>query len=152
MSLSLPLETVDRAVGDPASSRLSAFLDQREPELVRFRRDMHAHPELGRQETRTTGRIVEQLEAAGLAPKTLPHGSGVICDIGPDYASSGARLAIRADIDALPIQEADELPFRSRVEGVSHACGHDVHTTAALGAGLFLAEEARAGRLARGVR
>lgn len=158
MNLSpLPPETDGRAAedaDDAASSRLSAFLGQRGPDLIRFRRDVHAHPELGRQERRTTARIVEQLEAAGLVPKVLPHGTGVICDIDP--ADSAAhplgRLAIRADIDALPIQEADEHPFRSTVEGVSHACGHDIHTTTVLGAGLFLAEEARAGRLARGVR
>ena len=163
MNLSpLPPGTEDRAADDAASSRLSAFLEQRGPELISFRREMHAHPELGRQERRTTGRIVEQLESAGLAPKVLSHGSGVICDIDPtdqadsadsaDHARPLGRFAIRADLDALPIQEADELPFRSTVEGVSHACGHDVHTTVALGAGLFLAEEARAGRLARGVR
>jgi len=160
MNLSLPLETVDRAADDTASSRLSAFLAQRESELIRFRRDVHAHPELGRREVRTTARIVERLEAAGLAPKTLPNGAGVFCDIDPlpgfDTAiadpAHGGRLAIRADLDALPIQEAGELPFRSTVEGVSHACGHDLHTAAALGAGLFLAEEAAAGRLTRGVR
>src|SRR6266702_1420987 len=109
----LPLQSVDRAAADTVSSRLSAFLDQREPELVAFRRDVHAHPELGRRELRTTGRIVEQLEAAGLAPKTLPNGTGVICDIDPlsvdayaaDYhpRHGSGRLAIRADIDALPI-------------------------------------------------
>ncbi len=164
MNLTLPLGTLDRAADDAASSRLSAFLEQREHELVEFRRDMHAHPELGRREIRTTGRIVEALEAAGLAPKILPHGSGVICDIDPMPADSGmgygesftahprGRFALRADIDALPIQEASEQPFRSVVEGVSHACGHDVHTTTVLGAGLFLAEEARAGRLTRPVR
>jgi amidohydrolase len=163
----LPPGTEARAADDAshtASSRLSAFLAERGPELISFRRDMHAHPELGRQERRTTGRIVDVLESAGLSPKVLPYGSGVICDIDPADRTEPAdgvehahphphgRLAIRADIDALPIQEADELPFRSTVEGVSHACGHDVHTTAALGAGLFLAEEARNGRLARGVR
>jgi amidohydrolase len=162
MNLSLPLGTEDRAADDAASSRLSAFLGRQEADLIAFRRDVHAHPELGRRELRTTGRLVEQLEAAGLAPKTLPGGSGVICDIDPagvdEHGSEyhprhgAGRLAIRADIDALPIQEAGELPFRSTVPGVSHACGHDVHTTAALGAGLFLAEEARAGRLARAVR
>src|SRR5882757_773078 len=145
MDLSLPVGTVDGAADDTASSRLSAFLAQREPELIRFRRDVHAHPELGRRELRTTGRIVEQLEAAGLSPKTLPNGTGVFCDIDPEYPAADGRLAIRADIDALPIQEAGELPFRSVVEGVSHACGHDLHTTAALGAGLFLAAQARAG-------
>lgn len=165
MNLSLPLEQQDRAADDVASSRLSAFLARREPDLLRFRRDMHAHPELGRREVRTTGMLVEALEAAGLAPKILPLGSGVICDIDPVFGESGAingspvptahprgRFALRADIDALPIQEASELPFRSVIEGVSHACGHDVHTTTVLGAGLFLAEAAKAGRLPRPVR
>src|ERR1700745_545340 len=68
---------------EDSASRLSAFLDQRGPDLIRFRRDVHAHPELGRQERRTTGRIVEQLTAAGLSPRVLPHGTGVICDIDP---------------------------------------------------------------------
>jgi len=170
MNLSLPPESQDRAADDAASSRLSAFLGRREPELIRFRRDMHSHPELGRRELRTTGLIVGALQAAGLAPKVLPLGSGVICDIDPVFEESAlaageqspsahsyrmhprGRFALRADIDALPIQEASELPFRSVIEGVSHACGHDVHTTTVLGAGLFLAEEAQAGRLARPVR
>ncbi len=165
MSLSLPPESQDRAADDAVSSRLSAFLGRREPELIRFRRDMHSHPELGRRELRTTGLIVGALQAAGLAPKVLPLGSGVICDIDPVFEESAlaageqshsmhprGRFALRADIDALPIQEASELPFRSVIEGVSHACGHDVHTTTVLGAGLFLAEEAQAGRLTRPVR
>lgn len=162
MNQSLPLESRDRAADDTASSRLSAFLGRREHELIGFRRDVHAHPELGRRELRTTTRIVSMLETAGLAPRVLPHGTGVICDIDPEQGLGGqtggghvpplGRLALRADIDALPIQEASELPFRSVVEGVSHACGHDVHTTTVLGAGLFLAEEARRGRLPRPVR
>ena len=158
MNLSLPPESQDRAADDAVSSRLSAFLGRREPELIRFRRDMHAHPELGRRELRTTGKLVEALQAAGLAPRVLPLGSGVICDIDPVFGESDpaehprGRFALRADIDALPIQEASELPFRSVIEGVSHACGHDVHTTTVLGAGLFLAEEAQAGRLTRPVR
>lgn len=163
MNLSLPLEHRDRAADDAASSRLSAFLGRREQELIGFRRDIHAHPELGRRELRTTTRIVSALETAGLAPRVLPSGTGVLCDIDPVLNAGAAsdpypahhplgRLALRADIDALPIQEASELPFRSVVEGVSHACGHDVHTTTVLGAGLFLAEEARAGRLTRPVR
>lgn len=158
MDLSLPPESQDRAADDAVSSRLSAFLGRREPELIRFRRDMHAHPELGRRELRTTGKLVEALQAAGLAPRVLPLGSGVICDIDPVFGESDpaehprGRFALRADIDALPIQEASELPFRSVIEGVSHACGHDVHTTTVLGAGLFLAEEAQAGRLTRPVR
>ncbi|MGH6657905.1 MAG: amidohydrolase [Actinocrinis sp.] len=159
MTFSLPPGSPDRTAAAAASSRLAAFLGRREAELIALRRDLHRNPELGRRETRTTARIVEALAAAGLKPRTLPNGTGVICDIDPrdidprdiDLAGGG-RLAIRADIDALPIQEADDAAVRSTVDGVSHACGHDIHTTAALGAALFLAEQAAEGRLRRGVR
>jgi amidohydrolase len=106
-------------------------------ELVEIRRDLHAHPELGRQETRTTTVIHERLAAAGLAPVVLPGGSGVICDIG-----HGTRtVALRADIDALPIDdEKDSVSYRSTVPGVCHACGHDVHTAVLVGVGVVLAE------------
>ena len=69
--------------------------------LSQWRRHIHAHPELARQEFATTAFVVEQLEAAGLVPKLLPGGTGLICDIGP----SGPRVALRADMDALPLQE-----------------------------------------------
>ncbi|WP_413250328.1 amidohydrolase [Sinomonas flava] len=111
--------------------RLEGFLD----ELIAFRRDLHAHPELSFHEYRTTDRIVARLEAAGLSPKRL-EGTGVVVDIG----SGPIATAIRGDIDALPIIEESGLPFASRNHGVTHACGHDVHTTAALGAALMLAE------------
>lgn len=111
--------------------RLGGFLD----ELIAFRRDLHAHPELSFHEYRTTDRIVARLEAAGLSPKRL-EGTGVVVDIG----SGPIATAIRGDIDALPIIEESGLPFASRNHGVTHACGHDVHTTAALGSALMLAE------------
>ncbi|GAA2200209.1 amidohydrolase [Sinomonas flava] len=111
--------------------RLEGFLD----ELIAFRRDLHAHPELSFHEYRTTDRIVARLEAAGLSPKRL-EGTGVVVDIG----SGPIATAIRGDIDALPIIEESGLPFASRNHGVTHACGHDVHTTAALGTALMLAE------------
>ena len=111
--------------------RLEALL----PELIDFRRDLHAHPELSFQEFRTTDRIVARLEKAGLAPQRL-DGTGVVVDIG----SGPIVTALRGDIDALPIIEESGLPFSSRNHGVTHACGHDVHTTAVLGAALLLAE------------
>lgn len=135
------------------SAELSRWLAEREPELIAFRRDLHAHPELGNQEFRTTERIAARLQAAGLTPRIMPAGTGLTCDIG---TSGGALerdlLAIRADIDALPVQEGGDLPFRSGTEGVMHACGHDLHATAVVGAGLFLAELAASGRLPRPVR
>ncbi|WP_424945143.1 amidohydrolase [Cellulomonas shaoxiangyii] len=111
-------------------------------ELVEVRRDLHAHPELGRTEERTTRVVAERLRAAGLEPHLLP-GSGLWCDIGPTVGPLGTRrVALRADLDALPVPDACRLPWASTVRGVAHACGHDVHTAAVLGAGLALAQVA----------
>ena len=134
------------------ASRVTQLVATLQPELVEIRRDIHAHPELGRTERRTTHLVAERLRLAGLTPKLLP-GTGLICDIGPSAIESGRRrIALRADIDALPVQETTGLPFASTVHGVAHACGHDVHTPALLGAGLVLAELHAAGDLPTGVR
>ncbi|MBC7678624.1 MAG: amidohydrolase [Pseudorhodobacter sp.] len=105
-------------------------------ELVAFRRDLHAHPELGRQEHRTTAVIADRLRAAGLSPRVLAVGTGLVCDVG---TGDGPLVVLRADIDALPLQDSKDVGYRSTVAGVCHACGHDVHTTVVLGAGLALA-------------
>ncbi|MER5793453.1 M20 family metallopeptidase [Streptomyces sp. NPDC001980] len=121
-------------------------------ELVAFRRDLHMHPELGNQEFRTTAAIKERLEKAGLRPRVLPSGTGLICDIGP-LGDGLPVLALRADIDALPIPDMKtECSYRSTVPDRAHACGHDVHTTVVLGAGLVLAELHERGQLPRPVR
>ncbi|GAA4627696.1 amidohydrolase [Cellulomonas oligotrophica] len=121
-------------------------------ELVEIRRDLHAHPELARTEERTTRVVADRLRAAGLEPHVLPT-SGLWCDIGPAVGANGVRrVALRADLDALPVPDSCRLPWASRSRGVAHACGHDVHTTAVLGAGLALAELHRRGRLDAGVR
>ncbi|WP_370133274.1 amidohydrolase [Streptacidiphilus sp. EB103A] len=125
------------------------------PELIEVRRDLHRHPELGRQEVRTTALLKERLEQAGLEPWVLPAGTGLICDLLPEGAAADAPfLAFRADIDALPIDDAkpETVPYRSTVPGRAHACGHDLHTSIVLGLGLLLAEERDAGRLDRPVR
>ncbi|MEV5278801.1 amidohydrolase [Streptomyces sp. NPDC051994] len=121
-------------------------------ELVAFRRDLHMHPELGNQEFRTTAAIKARLEAAGLRPRVLPSGTGLVCDVGtPDRGHP--MLAMRADIDALPIPDAKTgVSYRSTVPDRAHACGHDVHTTTVLGAGLVLAELHRQDRLPAPVR
>ncbi|MET9420887.1 MULTISPECIES: amidohydrolase [unclassified Streptomyces] len=123
-------------------------------ELIAFRRDLHMHPELGNQEFRTTAMIKERLEQAGLEPRVLAAGTGLICDIGtPAPGSVRPFFAIRADIDALPIPDTKTgVPYRSTVPDRAHACGHDVHTTVALGAGLVLAELDRQGLLPQPVR
>lgn len=125
-------------------ARVAAYAD----ELVAFRRDLHAHPELSWAEVRTTRLLRERLQAAGLAPQVLPGGTGLTCDIG-----SGERtVGLRADIDALPIVDVKRVDYASTVPGVCHACGHDVHAAAVLGAGLVLGDLAREGVLPGRVR
>jgi amidohydrolase len=114
---------------------LESWLTAHRTDVVAWRRALHAVPELGRAEHRTTELVARRLMAAGLEPRTLPGGTGLVCDIG-----FGDRcVALRADLDALPLQESTGLPFASTVDGVMHACGHDAHTAMLLGAGLALA-------------
>ncbi len=142
--------SVGRVIVD--ASRVTQLVGSLQAELVEIRRDLHAHPELGRTEQRTTRVVADRLRLAGLNPRLLP-GTGLVCDIGPSSVETGRRrVALRADIDALPVQETSGLPFASTTHGIAHACGHDVHTTAVLGAGLVLAELHAAGELPTGVR
>ncbi|PZR55517.1 amidohydrolase [Xylanimonas oleitrophica] len=125
-------------------------------ELVAFRRDLHAHPEVGRAEVRTTAAVLERLRAAGLSPRPL-QGTGLVCDVGPQDAVDAegepvGRLALRADMDALPLQDRCGCGWQSTVPGLAHACGHDVHTTVLLGTGLVLAALDAQGLLSRPVR
>ena len=130
---------------------LDAFLAGHEPELIEFRRDLHAHPETGYHEYRTTRRIALRLESAGLKPAILPKGTGLTVDIGTGSADEPV-VALRADIDALPINDEKDVPYRSINRGACHACGHDVHTSILLGTGLFLARVAAARALPGKVR
>jgi amidohydrolase len=120
----------------PVSHAVEAWLAGHAEELVAWRRHLHRHPELSRQEFATTQFIGERLASAGLNPKVLPSGTGLTCDFGPE---GGPRLALRADIDALPMTEQTGAPYASLVPGVTHACGHDAHTAILLGAALALA-------------
>jgi amidohydrolase len=116
-------------------SWLDEWLSKHGTELVAWRRQVHAHPELAYAEHATTALITECLHSAGLRPIPLPGGTGLICEIG-----AGSRcVALRADIDALPLVESTGLPFASTVHGVMHACGHDAHTAILIGAALALA-------------
>ncbi|MDH6110881.1 amidohydrolase [Kitasatospora sp. MAP12-15] len=141
-----------RAGFDPRALR--AQVRAYEAELIAFRRDLHRHPELGRQEFRTTGLLCDRLVSVGLTPRVLPGGTGLIVDLVPPGTPAGTKLlAFRADIDALPIDDAkSDVPYRSTVPGRAHACGHDVHTSIVLGTALVLADALRAGRLRRPVR
>ncbi|GLU49568.1 M20 family metallopeptidase [Nocardiopsis ansamitocini] len=135
--------------GRDLREQMSAFLERREREFVEFRRDLHMHPELAFAEHRTTQRLMERLSAVGLQPRQLPQGTGLVCDIG---SGKGPLVALRADIDALPLNDEKDVAYRSTVPGAAHACGHDVHTTVLLATGLFLAQQERAGALPGRVR
>ncbi|ATL30034.1 M20 family metallopeptidase [Streptomyces formicae] len=136
----------------PAEALPGALPEALRAELVAFRRDLHMHPELGNQEFRTTAALKARLEEAGLKPRVLAIGTGLTCDIG-DWDGVRPMLALRADIDALPIPDTKTgVPYRSTVPDRAHACGHDVHTTVVLGAGLVLADLAARGQLPHPVR
>ncbi len=133
-----PLPHADAAL-DVAAGRgplwLDDWLSRHGADLIAWRRYVHAHPELAYSEHGTTALISECLGSVGLRTTLLPGGTGLICDIG-----AGSRcVALRADIDALPLSEATGLPFTSTVDGVMHACGHDAHTAILIGATLALA-------------
>ncbi len=112
-------------------------------DVVALRRDFHAHPELGYAETRTTAVIMNHLQALGLEPTVLPGGTGVRCELG----TGGPLIALRADIDALPIADEKSVAYRSTVDGVCHGCGHDAHTAVLLGAAAQLVDLPLAGRV-----
>ena len=118
---------------------LSGWVDDHHDELVDLRRRIHSRPELGFTEYATTELVLGRLEAARLNPRRLPCGTGLVVDIG-----SGERtVALRADIDALPVPDLKNVPYRSTVDGLCHACGHDAHTAIAVGAALALAQAPR---------
>jgi amidohydrolase len=135
-------------MGDELAAALDAFLARHEAELIGFRRDLHAHPEGAYAERRTTRLVADRLAGAGLRPVLLPQTTGLYADIGP----GAPRVALRADLDALPMDDEKVVAYRSTIAGMCHACGHDVHTAMLVGAGLFLAERAAAGLLPGGVR
>ena len=110
-------------------------VEKHEDHLIDVRRDLHAHPELSWAEERTTTLLAKRLDEAGLLAEQLPRG-GLWVDIG---SGPGPLVALRADLDALPVDDRTEDPWVSTVAGVAHACGHDLHATALLGAGLALA-------------
>jgi amidohydrolase len=140
---------------DQVATRIEELVTSLADELVAFRRDVHAHPELARTETRTTARIADRLRDAGLAPRLL-EGTGLVCDIGLTgahaFAADVPLVALRADIDALPLEDSCGLPFASQAAGRAHACGHDLHIAVVLGAGLALAALHDEGLLPRPVR
>lgn len=106
-------------------------------QLSKWRRDFHMHPELGFQETRTSARVAEILEGYGCTVKRGVGRTGVVADLG----SGKPMVAIRADMDALPLQEANQVIYASQNPGVMHACGHDGHMAMVLGVAALLSRE-----------
>ncbi|GFG72959.1 M20 family metallopeptidase [Mycobacterium botniense] len=113
-----------------------AWLAAHYHDVIAWRRHLHRYPELGRQEFATTQFVAERLADAGLNPKVLPGGTGLTCDFGPEQEP---RIALRADLDALPMTERTGAPYASTTPNVAHACGHDAHTAILLGTALALA-------------
>nr|WP_245669321.1 M20 family metallopeptidase [Nocardia speluncae] len=130
------MSTSGRSVRD-GQDAVTAWLAEHTVDLVQWRRHLHANPELSRTEFATTEFVGTWLTKAGLSFRVLPSGTGLICDIGP---ANAPRIALRADVDALPLQEFTGREFASTVPGVSHACGHDAHTAILLGTALALAD------------
>ena len=118
---------------------MNPFREQIQKEyLVSLRREFHRHPELALQETRTAETIERELDRFGVSHSRIGK-TGVLGVLHGEKAGSGV-VALRADIDALPIQENNDVEYRSQTEGVMHACGHDAHTASLLGAARVLAE------------
>jgi amidohydrolase len=130
-----------------AATVISDVVDKYDTDLIDLRRDLHAHPELSWSELRTAEVVATRVEQAGWQVTRYSR-TGFAADLG----DAGPLVALRADMDALPVHDLTEDPWVSTIAGVAHACGHDVHTTVVLGAGLMLAELERAGRLPRPVR
>jgi amidohydrolase len=107
--------------------------------IVDLRRDFHQHPELGLQEYNTAKKVERVLEGLGIEKKMLVNGTGVRGYL--KGSKPGKTIALRADMDALPIQEDTDLPYKSQNDGVMHACGHDAHTAILLGAAMILSEK-----------
>lgn len=120
------------------SEKIQALAAQYETEALHIRHHLHAHPELSYQEFETAAFVREKLTAYGIPHLTLAETGvvGIIEGVDP----SSRVIALRADMDALPIQEENDVPYRSTRPGVMHACGHDVHTTCLLGAARILRE------------
>ncbi|WP_411843891.1 M20 metallopeptidase family protein [Salinicoccus sp. HZC-1] len=117
-------------------------LDDLYPEMVEFRRDLHIHPELSHHEVETPGKVADFLKGLGLEVRTKVGGRGVVGTL--KGKKPGRTIALRADFDALPIQDEKDVPYKSKVDGVMHACGHDIHTSGLLHVAKVLSENKEA--------
>ena len=127
------------AISNP--DQLKAEVDELVPDLIAMRRDLHEHPELAFEEVRTAGMIAQRLRSLGLEVQMGVAKTGVIGLLRGGASQPGAKtIAIRADIDALPIHELNEIDYRSQVDGKMHACGHDGHTAIAVAVATLLSK------------
>jgi len=131
------------------SEFINEWFNAHRAEVIAWRRHIHRHPEIANQEVETTNFLASILKDYGLEPQRFPQ-TGLMVDIGP--GTELGRLAFRADIDALPVTEVTGLEYTSEVPGKMHACGHDVHTTVALGLACALADFQRVHDLPLGIR
>lgn len=131
------------------STFVNAWFDSHRAEVISWRRHIHRHPETSNNEVETTNFIARTLKEYGLQPQRFPE-TGLMVDIGPD--TELGRLAFRADIDALPVTEVTGLEYTSENPGTMHACGHDVHTTIALGLACAMTDYQREHSLELGLR
>ncbi len=127
------------------TEHLDALIDEAFPRMVAIRRHLHANPEISSHEIETTRFLLEMLQGDGFRVRMGPEGRGLIVDT--DQPSHAPRIAIRADMDALRIQDEKDVAYASRVKGVMHACGHDAHTAMTSGALFGLRAAQRAGQL-----
>jgi amidohydrolase len=124
-----------------ANGRAFAHIAQFHPELTALRRDLHAHPELGFEETYTSGRVREALKLCRVDEIHTDIGkTGVVAVIKGQRTSSGRMVGLRADMDALTMVEQNDFPWKSSKHGMMHGCGHDGHTAMLVGAARYLAE------------
>ena len=120
-------------------SQIKDIAEQLAPRLIEIRRHLHSHPELSGQEYKTAAYVAGVLSSCGLQVQELVGKTGVVGELMGQETDS-RLLAIRADMDALPIQERTSLSYASRQQGIMHACGHDVHTTVGLGTAMVLSQ------------
>ena len=130
-----------------SSATIESVVEKFADDLIELRRDLHSHPELSWAESRTTSAVAQRLTEAGLQVTRMER-TGLVADLG----DTGPIVALRADLDALPVDDTTGDPWASTVPGVAHACGHDVHTAGLVGAALALAEVHARGQLPGRVR
>ncbi|MFN5370944.1 MAG: M20/M25/M40 family metallo-hydrolase, partial [Bacteroidia bacterium] len=124
---------------NPISYReIQALAEKYSEKLIAFRRHLHANPELSFQEYKTSAFIQEALASAGIAFNSKIAGTGILAEV--SGSADGKTIALRGDMDALPIQEENHCDYSSNNAGVMHACGHDVHSTCIYGAALIVQE------------